>query len=73
MTINFSNDKACYSVNDVLKILSLSRTTLYKLVARGELSPMKIGRKTLFSAADISTLLTKLQREADAKRVGRAA
>jgi excisionase family DNA binding protein len=73
MTINLPNDKALYSVNDVLKTLSVSRTTLYKLVARGELSPMKIGRKTLFFAVDISTLLAKLQRAADAKRARRAA
>jgi hypothetical protein len=43
-------DKACYSVNQTLNILSIGRTSLYALVKRGDLTPLKIGKKTLFTA-----------------------
>jgi len=53
--------KAAYSVNETLNVLSIGRTSLYMLVKRGDLKPSKLGRKTLFTAADIAALLTKLQ------------
>ena len=60
-------DKACYSVNQTLNILSIGRTSLYALVKRGDLTPLKIGKKTLFTAENISELLNKLRGEAAIK------
>ena len=54
-------DKACYSVNQTLNILSIGRTSLYALVKRGDLTPLKIGKKTLFTAENISALLNRLR------------
>jgi hypothetical protein len=65
-------DKACYSVNQTLHILSIGRTSLYALVKRGDLTPLKIGKKTLFTAENISELLNKLRGEAAIKPVSRS-
>jgi hypothetical protein len=61
-------DKACYSVNQTLNILSIGRTSLYALVKRGDLMPLKIGKKTLFTAENISALLNRLRDAAMAAR-----
>ena len=53
--------KAAYSVNETLTLLSIGRTSLYKLVARGDLKTAKFGKKTLIFACDIATLLSKLR------------
>jgi excisionase family DNA binding protein len=55
--------KACYSVNETLTVLSIGRTLLYSLVKRGELTPAKLGTKTLFYASDLAALLDKMARE----------
>ena len=56
--------KAAYSVNDTLTLLSIGRTSLYKLVSCGALRPAKLGKKTLFFASDIAAFLTKLKEAA---------
>src|SRR5258708_15603458 len=53
--------KAFYSVNETTELLSISRTSLYELVKRRELTPAKLGKKTLFYATDLAALLTKLR------------
>jgi hypothetical protein len=53
--------KVAYSVNETLSLLSIGRTSLYKLVALGALKPAKLGKKTLFYASDIAALLIKLR------------
>ena len=60
--------KAVYSVNETLTVLSIGRTSLYKLVQRGDLKPAKLGRKTLFYSADIAALLNSLRRPPSLKR-----
>ena len=57
--------KAAYSVNETLDLLSIGRTSLYSAVNRGELNPVKFGKKTLFYAADLAAFLTKLRRLSD--------
>lgn len=39
--------KAVYTVNETLTILSIGRTSLYRLVQSGDLKPGKLGKKTL--------------------------
>jgi len=53
--------KAIYTVNAVLDLLSIGRTSLYAVVKRGDLHPVKFGRKTLFYAADLAAFLAKLR------------
>ena len=57
--------KAAYSVNETLALLSLGRTSLFQLVKDGNLVPTKIGKKTLFAAPDIASLLNKRRQQAD--------
>jgi Helix-turn-helix domain len=60
----FGLTKAAYSVNETLDVLSIGRTSLYKLVNGGALRPAKLGKKTLFFAADITAFLIKLREAA---------
>jgi excisionase family DNA binding protein len=57
----FGLTKAAYAVNETLDLLSIGRTSLYAAVRRGELKPVKFGKKTLFYASDIAAFLSKLQ------------
>ena len=40
---------------DVTRITSLHKTKLYELIAAGELHPVKLGRKTVFSESEVYT------------------
>jgi excisionase family DNA binding protein len=53
--------RAAYCVNDTVDLLSIGRTTLYKLVKSGDLPAVKLGKRTLFYAADIAALMAKLR------------
>jgi hypothetical protein len=56
--------KAAYGVNETLDLLSIGRTSLYAAVKRGELTPVKFRKKTLFYAVDLAAFLTKLKEAA---------
>ncbi|MFL9825795.1 helix-turn-helix domain-containing protein [Rhodoplanes sp. SY1] len=58
--------KATYSVAETLELLSVGRTSLYAAIKRGDLTPIKFGRKTLICAVDLATFLTRLKDEAAA-------
>jgi excisionase family DNA binding protein len=58
---DFGFTKVCYSVNETMQLLSISRWTLYDRVKRGELKPAKLGKKTLFYASDLAAFLAKLR------------
>lgn len=66
----FGFAKATYSVIETLELLSIGRTSLYAAVKRGELTPIKFGRKTLFCAVDLATFLMRLK---DAASISHAA
>jgi excisionase family DNA binding protein len=72
---SFGLVKAAYAVGETLDLLSIGRTSLYAAVKRGELKPVKFGRKTLFYAADLAAFLTRLRHlseaNSDAQRAGR--
>jgi hypothetical protein len=53
--------KAAYAVNETLELLSIGRTSLYAAVKRGELTPIKFGKKTLFYACDLAVFLDRLR------------
>jgi excisionase family DNA binding protein len=58
---HFGLTKAAYSVNETLALLSIGRTSLYRLVQEGDIRVAKLGKKTLFTAPDIAALLMKLR------------
>ena len=60
--------KAMYSVKDACDVLSISRTRLYEVIAKGELHPVKFGSKTLFFADDLANFMRRLRRQRDTQR-----
>jgi excisionase family DNA binding protein len=53
--------KVPYSIKEAVSVLSLGRTTLYLAIERGDLRPIKVGRRTLLLASDLASFLTKLR------------
>jgi hypothetical protein len=53
--------KAAYGVGETLELLRIGRTSLYAPVKRGDLTPVKFGKKTLFCASDLATFLMRLK------------
>jgi hypothetical protein len=53
--------KVAYGLNETLELLSIGRTSLYAAVKRGELTPVKFGKKTLFYAIDLAAFLARLK------------
>jgi hypothetical protein len=43
------------------ELLSIGRTSLYAAVKRGELMPIKFGKKTLFCAMDLAAFLMRMK------------
>jgi excisionase family DNA binding protein len=58
---DFGLVKVAYSVTETLTILSIGRTSIYRLVKQGALRPAKLGKKTLFYASDIAAFLSRLR------------
>ena len=50
-----------YSVRNVVELLGLGRTTVYKLIGEGQLTRIKIGARTLIPAADVRALMAASQ------------
>jgi excisionase family DNA binding protein len=46
----------CYRINDACKLLSISRSHLYDLVAEGQVRLVKIGNRSLVPASEIARL-----------------
>lgn len=46
-----------HTVNEAIKRLSVSRTTMYELIKAGEIRPFKIGRKTLIPEAELRRVI----------------
>jgi excisionase family DNA binding protein len=44
-----------------MKVLGISRSTLYELMARGELEVVKIGRRTLIPAESLERYVARLR------------
>jgi excisionase family DNA binding protein len=53
-----------WRVNDALRQLSISRATLYKMIKRGELSPVYLGGRTLVPDTEIMRLVGGVSRSA---------
>jgi hypothetical protein len=53
--------KVAYGVGETLELPSIGRTSLNAAVRRGELTPVRFGKKTQFYATDLAAFLTKLR------------
>lgn len=51
------NKKLLYSTQEVMQMLSMSKTTILKAVKNGELTAKKYGNKFYFTKEDIDTFI----------------
>lgn len=51
--------RKAYKVNEVAQALGLGRTTIYKLINRGDLRRIKVGATTLIAADSVEALLQR--------------
>lgn len=56
----FNLMKANYSVPEAMAHLCVGRTKLYELIKQKKLKPLKIGKKTIFPAAELAGFLSSL-------------
>lgn len=54
---NIRPEPLAYSITDACKVISLSRTRIYELIAEGRLERRKIGHRSLIPAASLRALL----------------
>jgi excisionase family DNA binding protein len=50
----------CYSPSDAAKALGIGKSTLFNILARGEIKARKLGTRTLISAAELSRYVETL-------------
>lgn len=53
-----------YTVEEVRKVLRLSRNAVYEAIARGKIPHIRIGRKILIPAAALDRMLADVQQSA---------
>jgi excisionase family DNA binding protein len=51
--VDYSNAPRLIDFPELSRITTLKRTALYELIKLGELKPIKLGRKTVFSKAEV--------------------
>lgn len=54
--------KLAYSVHEVSETIGIGRTKIYELINQGTFRPIKVGRRTLIPADQISALFHDQQR-----------
>jgi excisionase family DNA binding protein len=47
------------SINEVARLLSVSRRTVYALIRRGDLAPIRVGERLRFEQADVRAYLER--------------
>lgn len=55
--------KNLYTVNDICETLSLGRTVVYQLIAKGDIETVRIGRSRRITHEALEAFLQKLQLE----------
>lgn len=50
-------DKLAYTINEAAAAVGLGRTTIYRLIAEGKLSTVKVGHRTLIPTASLRALI----------------
>jgi excisionase family DNA binding protein len=51
--------KISYNIKEATAACGISRTTIYGLIKAGELTPVKIGARTLIRHADLEALIAR--------------
>lgn len=53
------SEKIAYTINEAVAASGLGRTTLYELIKKRELSPAKVGSRTLILRTDLEAMLER--------------
>jgi predicted DNA-binding transcriptional regulator AlpA len=53
-----------YNITEAKEALRISRASLYLLIEKGQLRPIKIGGRTLFTDHELSRFINSLQKKA---------
>jgi excisionase family DNA binding protein len=59
-----------FTVTTLCECLAISRATLYRLIKRGEIEPIRIGTLTRFTSTEVERFLTRQQKQSRIKEVG---
>lgn len=59
-----------FTVTTLCEHLAISRATLYRLIKRGEIEPLRIGSLTRFTEIEVSRYITRQQKQARRNEVG---
>lgn len=54
-------DLQLVSISEALCVLRIGRTHFYKLVETGKIAPVKLGRRTLIRASELTAFINALQ------------
>lgn len=54
-----AHSRPLLSVGETIDLLRSSRTSVYRLIEKGDLKPVKIGGRTLFRRADLDALIER--------------
>jgi excisionase family DNA binding protein len=60
MTNHFQNTQIAYSPVEAAKVLGIGRSTIFNLLAHGELVAVKLGTRTLIPTAELERYLASL-------------
>lgn len=59
-----------FTVTTLCEHLAISRATLYRLIKKGELEPLRIGSLTRFTENEVNRYITRQQKQARSSEVG---
>lgn len=59
-----------FTVTTLCEHLAISRATLYRLINKGEIEPIRIGSLTRFTENEVNRFLTRQQKQARVNEVG---
>lgn len=65
-------DKLLYTLNEVSELTGLSRATLYRRIASGQLVSLSVGRSRRVSASALQRFVTVMERESRIDIAGRS-
>jgi len=57
-----AEEKRLFTVHEACTYLSISRMSLYRMMERKEISPVKIGNRTLFDKRDLDEFIEKAKK-----------
>jgi len=57
--------RLAFSIDDIVRLTSLGRTTVYKLIAENQLTLIKVGRRSLVTAEAWQQCMDNLSKKGD--------